>query len=272
MTEIAKVHTAMTIAGSDSGGGAGMQADLKSFAANGVYGTCAVTVITSQNTFGVREVKELPIDLIGSQIDAIMTDIGANAVKTGMLSSSEIIMCVSDKIREYRMENFVVDPVMKAKGGADLINEEAVATLRDVLIPMATVVTPNAPEASVLTGINVADLDSAREAAVRLVSMGASSVVVKGGHFEEGPATDVFYDGSEFRLFTTRRIDTPNTHGTGCTFASAIAAGLAKGNSMRDSVSDAKAYVTGAIRHNFQIGGGHGPLNHFYRHWNLTNL
>mgnify|MGYP003312632746 FL=1 len=208
MTDTVKVHTAMTIAGSDSGGGAGMQADLKSFAANGVYGTCAVTVITSQNTFGVREVKELPVDLIESQIDAIMIDIGANAIKTGMLSSSEIIVCVSDKIREYGVENFVVDPVMKAKGGANLINEEAIVTLRDVLIPMATVVTPNAPEASILTGINVADLDSAREAAVKLVSMGASSVVVKGGHFEEGPATDVFYDGSEFRLFSTRRIDT----------------------------------------------------------------
>ena len=266
-----RVPTAMAIAGSDSGGGAGLQADLKSFAANGVYGTSAVTAVTSQNTLGVHKVIELPVDFVESQIDAIITDMGADAVKTGMLSSSEIISSVSRKLIEHKVDNIVVDPVMKAKGGADLINPEAVETLKETLIPMASVVTPNAPEAFLLTGITVVDLDSARDAAVRLVEMGASATVVKGGHFENGPATDVFYDGENFKLFSTKRINTRNTHGTGCTFASATAAGLAIGKSLQDAVSDAKSYVTGAIRYNFSIGKGHGPLNHFYRYWNKSD-
>ena len=263
----AKINRAMTVAGSDSGGGAGLQADLKTFAANGVYGTSVVTTITAQNTLGVREVLELPISLIESQIDSVLTDIGTDVVKTGMLYSSEVIRAVAAKINQYDIGLLVVDPVMKAKGGAKLINDEAIDTLRNVLIPLATVITPNAPEAQDLTGIVVEDIDSAREAAIKLVEMGAKSAVVKGGHFDVGPATDVLYDGEEFRLFTTRRVDTPNTHGTGCTFASATAAGLAKGKSIRDSVSDAKGYVTGAIRYNFPMGNGHGPLNHFYEYW-----
>lgn len=263
----ANINRAMTVAGSDSGGGAGLQADLKTFAANGVYGTSVVTTITAQNTLGVQEVLELPIALIESQIDSVLTDIGTDVVKTGMLYSSEVIRAVAAKISQYDIGLLVVDPVMKAKGGAKLINDEAIDTLRNVLLPMATVITPNAPEAQDLTGIVVKDIDSAREAAIKLVEMGAKSAVVKGGHFDVGPATDVLYDGEEFRLFTTRRVDTPNTHGTGCTFASATAAGLAKGKSIRDSVSDAKSYVTGAIRNNFPMGNGHGPLNHFYEYW-----
>ena len=263
----ANINRAMTVAGSDSGGGAGLQADLKTFAANGVYGTSVVTTITAQNTLGVQEVLELPIALIESQIDSVLTDIGTDVVKTGMLYSSEVIRAVAAKINQYDIGLLVVDPVMKAKGGAKLINDEAIDTLRNVLLPMATVITPNAPEAQDLTGIVVKDIDSAREAAIKLVEMGAKSAVVKGGHFDVGPATDVLYDGEEFRLFTTRRVDTPNTHGTGCTFASATAAGLAKGKSIRDSVSDAKSYVTGAIRNNFPMGNGHGPLNHFYEYW-----
>ena len=158
---------------------------------------------------------------------------------------------------------------MVAKGGASLISEPAIEVLKETLIPMSTIVTPNAPEAGVLTGIDVLDLDSAREAAVELIKMGARAAVVKGGHFDGGTATDVFYDGQEFRTFTTRRIVTENTHGTGCTFASAIAAGVAKGESLRDAVSNAKVYVTGAIKSDFDIGGGHGPLNHFHEYWNL---
>ena len=265
--ELANINRAMTIAGSDSGGGAGLQADLKAFAANGVYGTSVVTTVTSQNTLGVQEVLELPIALIESQIDSVLTDIGTDVVKTGMLYSSDVIRSVAAKINQYDIALLVVDPVMKAKGGAKLINDEAIDTLRNVLLPMATVVTPNAPEAQDLTGIVVDDIDSAREAAIKLVELGAKSAVVKGGHFDVGPATDVLFDGEEFRLFTTRRIDTSNTHGTGCTFASATAAGLAKGKSIRESVSDAKGYVTGAIRNNFPMGNGHGPLNHFYQYW-----
>ena len=264
---VANIKRAMTIAGSDSGGGAGLQADLKAFAANGVYGTSVVTTITSQNTLGVQDVLELPIDIIESQIDAILTDIGTDVVKTGMLYSSEVISAVATKLRDYDVGPIVVDPVMKAKGGAKLISDEAIDTLKNVLLPMATVITPNAPEAQDLTGIEVEDIDSAREAAIKLVELGAKSAVVKGGHFDVGPATDVLFDGEEFRLFTTRRIDTPNTHGTGCTFASATAAGLAKGKSIRESVSAAKGYVTGAIRNNFQMGSGHGPLNHFHEYW-----
>ena len=213
--EQANINRAMTIAGSDSGGGAGLQADLKTFAANGVYGTSVVTTVTSQNTLGVQEVLELPIALIESQIDSVLTDIGTDVVKTGMLYSSDVIRSVAAKISQYDIALLVVDPVMKAKGGAKLINDEAIDTLRNVLLPMATVVTPNAPEAQDLTGIVVDDIDSAREAAIKLVELGAKSAVVKGGHFDVGPATDVLFDGKEFRLFTTRRIDTPNTHGTG---------------------------------------------------------
>lgn len=255
----------LTIAGSDSGGGAGIQADLKTFAANGVYGTSAVTAVTAQNTTDVTDVLELPTKLIESQIDAVLGDIGADTVKTGMLSSGDIVRCVASKMREYSIEVLVVDPVMFAKGGHSLLDEEAVQIIREVLLPIATVVTPNILEASALTGLEIRDIDTAREAAVELVKLGADAAVVKGGHMEDGPATDILYDGSEFRLFTTKRVNTPNTHGTGCTFASAISAQLAKGNTVREAVSSAKTYVTGAIINSLNIGSGHGPLNHFYQ-------
>jgi len=257
------VKTAMTIAGSDSGGGAGIQADLKTFAALGVYGTSAITAITAQNTLGVTAVLELPSELVVAQIDAIVSDIGADAVKTGMLANSGIIRIVADKIEEYRLTTLVVDPVMVAKGGDRLLQEEAVAALRSLLVPLATVVTPNLPEASVLVGRNVESLEDARQAARDIVAMGARSVVVKGGHLQ-GDAVDVFYDGRELRELTAPRIETTSTHGTGCTFASAIAAGLAKGMAMEGAVAQAKKYVTEAIRSAYPIGGGHGPLNHFY--------
>ncbi len=267
MPEARTVRRAMTIAGSDSGGGAGIQADLKTFAALGVYGTSAITAVTAQNTLGVTAVEELPVSLIQSQIDAIISDVGADAVKTGMLSSPEIIEAVAAKIREHGLSPVVVDPVMVAKGGDRLLQERAVETLRDVLVPLAAVVTPNAPEAEVLTGSEVRTVDQARAAAKVFVDeIGAGCAVVKGGHLA-GPATDVLYVDGAFTEFTQPRIDTKNTHGTGCTFASAVAAGLAKGLTVHEAVAQAKEYVTEAIRTTFPMGGGHGPLNHFHRFW-----
>jgi hydroxymethylpyrimidine/phosphomethylpyrimidine kinase len=256
----------MTIAGSDSGGGAGVQADLKTFAALGVYGTSALTAITAQNTLGVTAVLELPPDLVAAQIDAILSDIGTDAVKTGMLANSAIIRVVADKVRERGMSNLVLDPVMVAKGGDRLLQEEAVEALRNLLIPLATVVAPNLPEAAVLVGRSVESLDGARRAARDIVAMGARFAVIKGGHLE-GDAVDVLYDGRELREFAAARLDTTSTHGTGCTFASAIAAGLAQGMGVEDAVGRAKEYVTEAIRRAFPLGGGHGPLNHFYKLW-----
>ena len=259
-----KVPTAMTIAGSDSGGGAGIQADLKTFAALGVYGTSAITAITAQNTLGVTAIHEVPTEVIAAQVQAIISDIGADAVKTGMLSSSSIIETVANEMQRHGVTHLVVDPVMVAKGGDRLLREDAVTALRTKLLPLATVVTPNTPEAEVLTGITIRTVEDAREAARRIVDMGAGSVVVKGGHLSDTDAIDTFYDGKEFREFRAERIDTRNTHGTGCTFASAIAAGLAKGLALQEAVAMAKEYVTQAIRANLGIGSGHGPLNHFY--------
>ena len=260
------IPKAMTIAGSDSGGGAGIQADLKTFAALGVYGTSTLTAITAQNTVGVTAVHEIPTDVITAQIDAVLSDIGADAVKTGMLSSGAIIECVVEALKNHGVQQLVVDPVMVAKSGDSLLREDAVETLRTRLLPLAAVVTPNIPEAEALTETKIVSGADVRRAAEAIVAMGARSVVVKGGH-REGPATDLFYDGSDFREFTAPRIDTVNTHGTGCTFASAVAAGLARGMAVTDAVALAKDYVTEAIRTSFPIGQGHGPLNHFYKLW-----
>ena len=260
------VPKAMTIAGSDSGGGAGIQADLKTFAALGVYGTVTLTAITAQNTVGVSGVHEIPTDMIVAQMDAVMGDIGADAVKTGMLSSQEIVEVVAAQVAKHGIRSLVVDPVMVAKSGDALLRDDAVNAVCTKLVPLAAVVTPNIPEAEALTGTTIESDDDVREAARRIVSMGARAVVVKGGH-REGPAADVLYDGSEFQVFTAPRIDTVNTHGTGCTFASAIAAGLAQGKAVEDAVGQAKDYVTEAIRTSFPIGQGHGPLNHFHRLW-----
>ena len=255
---------ALTIAGSDSGGGAGIQADLKTFAALGVYGSSALTAITAQNTVGVTAVHEIPVEVISAQIDAVLDDIGADAIKTGMLSSSAIIECVSTAIRRRQVQHLVVDPVMVAKSGDSLLREDAIDSLRNLLLPLAAVVTPNIPEAEALTSRTIASPGDARRAAREIVDLGCRAVVVKGGHLD-GPATDLLFDGVDFLEFTSPRIDTKNTHGTGCTFASAVAAGLARGMSTPSAVALAKDYVTEAIRHSFPIGQGHGPLNHFYR-------
>lgn len=259
---------AMTIAGSDSGGGAGIQADLKTFAAYGVYGSSAITAVTAQNTLGVTDWLAMPEALIGAQIDAVLSDIGADAVKTGMLANAGIVRAVAKKMREHGVTSLVVDPVMIAKGGHKLLEDDAVDALIRELLPLAMIVTPNLPEAEVLTGRRIVTWDDARAAAAQIVEMGAKTVVVKGGHFEhESSATDLFYDGKHYREFTSIRVQTTSTHGTGCTFASAIAAGLAKGLALPDAVALAKSYVTLAIQHAYPIGSGQGPVHHFYRYY-----
>ena len=260
------VPVALTIAGSDSGGGAGIQADLKTFSALGVYGASALTAITAQNTVGVTTVHEIPTADIAAQIDAVITDIGADAVKTGMLSSSAIVAVVAESLQRHGVTRLVVDPVMVAKSGDALLQDDAVEAVRTLLLPLAAVVTPNLPEAEALVGGSIESLEDMREAARRILALGAAGVIVKGGHLE-GPATDLFYDGSEFREFTSERIDTVNTHGTGCTFASAVAAGMARSLPVVEVVAQAKEYVTEAIRASFPIGQGHGPLHHFHRFW-----
>jgi len=261
------VYKVMTIAGSDSGAGAGVQADLKTFAAFGVYGTSVITAITAQNTQRVSQIMELPPGLIAAQIDAVVQDIGASALKTGMLANAEIIALVAEKIREHRLPNLVVDPVMIAKGGDLLLRKDAIETLRSRLIPLATIVTPNLPEAEELTGIQGTRMQEIKDAARCLIDMGARNVVIKGGH-GKGPAKDIFYDGKKFRELTAPRISTPNTHGTGCTYSAAIAASLAKGEELAKAVVEAKKFITQAIRKGFPIGSGHSPVHHFYHFWN----
>lgn len=253
------MRTALTIAGSDSGGGAGIQADLRTFTAIGVYGTSAITAVTAQNTLGVTAVLALPPDLVVAQIDAVVADLGADAVKIGMLANAAIAAAVADALARHRLSPVVLDPVMVAKGGASLIDEAAVAVLRSRLFPLATVVTANIPEAEALTGITVTDIAGARRAASAMVGAGARAAIVKGGHLS-GDAVDVLFDGAAFTEFSHMRIATVHTHGTGCTFASAIAAHLALGSSLLDAVGAAKAYVTRAIEHAPGLGHGHGPL------------
>lgn len=255
---------ALTIAGSDSGGGAGIQADLKTFAAHGVFGTSAITAITAQNTRGVSAVFALDPALVVAQIDAVATDLRPRATKIGMLANADIINVVADAINKHHLTNVVLDPVMVAKGGDHLLESAAVTALREVLLPLADVLTPNVPEAEVLTGLTIRSIDDMKQAAARLIALGARSVIIKGGHLD-GPATDVWHDGSRWMEVTTPRIDTVHTHGTGCTFSSAIAAGLANGLDIEAAIRQAKDYVTGAIAHAPGLGGGHGPLQHFWR-------
>jgi hydroxymethylpyrimidine/phosphomethylpyrimidine kinase len=261
-----KIYKALTIAGSDSGAGAGIQADLKTFAALGVYGTSVITAITAQNTVKVSQVFELSPDLVAAQIDAVIEDIGAEALKTGMLANAAIIEVVAAKIRQYRLKNLVVDPVMVAKSGDLLLRRDAVEALRSHLIPLAQVVTPNLPEAEELTAMKLTREKEFEEAARRISAMGAKNVVIKGGH-RRGPAIDLFFDGKKMRRFRSPRIRTRHTHGTGCTFSAAIAAYLAKGETVETAVSRAKRYITETIRHGFAVGSGHSPVHHFHALW-----
>ena len=256
---------ALTIAGSDSGGGAGIQADLKTFAAFGVYGASAVTAITAQNTLGVQAIHEVPAEVVAAQIDAVLSDIGADAVKTGMLFSTAIIEAGADRLRAHGVTRLVVDPVMVAKSGDRLLRDDAVAALRELLLPLAEVVTPNADEAGVLVGIEVVNDDSAREAARRIHALGPRYVIVKGGHFDGPISDDLLFDGQRFEVLSGRRIATRQTHGTGCTFSAALAAELAAGCSPLEAARAARAFVQGAIEHAEPIGAGHGPLNHLWR-------
>jgi hydroxymethylpyrimidine/phosphomethylpyrimidine kinase len=257
------IPRALTIAGSDSGGGAGIQADLKTFAALDVYGMSAVTAITAQNTEGVRAALDLPAELVEEQIDAVLEDIGADAAKTGMLSNSAIIEAVAGRIHKWQLR-VVVDPVMRAKGGAPLLQPEAVTTIRTILLPLAEVVTPNIPEAEALTEKHIETVEDMRSAARAIYDLGARHVVVKGGH-RSGDALDIYFDGSEIFELRAERIQTRHTHGTGCTFSSAIAAFLARGLPVSKAIFEAKYYITEAIRYAPGLGHGHGPTEHFWR-------
>jgi hydroxymethylpyrimidine/phosphomethylpyrimidine kinase len=262
------VPRALTIAGSDSGGGAGIQADLKTFSALGVYGASVITAVTAQDTRRVYGFVEMAPDFVAAQIDAVLGDIGADAVKTGMLASAPIIEVVAERLQRWEVTSLVVDPVMVAKGGDRLLREDAVQALKDKLLPLALVVTPNIPEAEVLVGRELKTWESVLEAAREIAGMGARNVVMKGGHRQDDAnATDVLFDGRTFRDFSVGRVPTTSTHGTGCTFASAIAASLAKGETVENSVLAAKAYVTKALQEAFPLGHGHGPVHHFYRWW-----
>lgn len=270
---------AMTIAGSDSGGGAGIQADLKTFTAFGVYGTSVITALTAQNTKGVQGVSYVDADFVRQQLNSVMDDIGSDAVKTGMLGSVEIIAAVADGLAAWGTTQLVVDPVMVAKGGEKLIEQDAIRALQTKLLPLASVVTPNIPEAEVLCGYTIDSLDKCLQAARDIVEMGASSVIIKGGHadtqwYTDAPwnaeasqdsSVDVMYNGSCHTLFLSPRVQSRKTHGTGCTFSAAIAASLAKGCSLAEAVATAKDFIYRAIASAvaWDVGAGHGPTNHF---------
>ncbi|WP_078552846.1 bifunctional hydroxymethylpyrimidine kinase/phosphomethylpyrimidine kinase [Bacillus sp. FJAT-44921] len=257
------MYKAMTIAGSDSGGGAGIQADLKTFQELGVFGTTAITALTAQNTLGVHGVFPQPLEAIEAQIDAVLSDIGADAVKTGMLFSAEIISLVAEKMKEYQIKNVVVDPVMIAKGGASLLQEEAVEALVTQLLPVATVITPNLPEAAKILGLEeITTIHEMEEAAKKLHELGPTYVVLKGGHLSSTYSTDIVYDGKAMKHLEIERIETKHTHGTGCTFAAALAAELAKGTEIFQAVETAKSFITCAISNSLEIGTGIGPTNH----------
>ncbi len=255
-----RIPRALTIAGSDSGGGAGIQADLKTFAALGVHGMSAITSITAQNTYAVTKVVDLDPDMVVEQIRVCLEDIGVDAIKTGMLHTREIIEAVAGELRKVRVPK-VVDPVMVAKSGAPLLRDDAIRSLVEEMLPLANVVTPNAKEAERLTGKRVADLEDQKRAAREIASMGAKAVVVKGGHIDGPVVRDVLYVDGEFHVLEAERIPTKNTHGTGCTFASAIAAYLAHGFTTVEAVRHAKEFVTDAIRYGLDLGRGPGPVN-----------
>ena len=258
-----KIPRALTIAGSDSSGGAGIQADLKTFSALGVYAMSAVTALTSQNTLGVYGIIEIDPDFVSSQIRSVVLDIGVDAVKTGMLSSAAIISRVSSDLKDLDLQNVVVDPVMVAKSGVRLLKADAIEALVCQLFPMALVITPNLHEAETLTDMRVECADDMKRAAVKLRQFGPKYVVIKGGHLQGNPV-DLLFDGRNFREYLGPRYRTPHTHGTGCTFASAIAAFIARGSSVEDAVGGAKTYVAGAIAGGLPLGRGRGPVHHFH--------
>lgn len=254
----------LTIAGSDSGAGAGIQADLKAMAAHGIYGLTAITAVTAQNTVEVTDFQVMPADLVEKQIDAVMQDFPVAAVKTGMLASEEIIETVAERMKRYGVQNLVVDPVMVAKSGDQLLKAGAEASLCKKLFPVACLITPNMPEAEAICGFPVRSQGEMKKAARKLHQMGPSLVLVKGGHSREtGALVDILFDGKRFYAFRAARIDTRNTHGTGCTYASAIASGLAMGYSPPVAIKRARHYLQRTLALSLQLGKGHGPLGHF---------
>lgn len=259
-----KTYKAMTIAGSDSGGGAGIQADLKTFQELGVFGTSAITAVTAQNTLGVQGIFPIPISDVEQQIQSIADDIPPDAIKTGMLFSAQVIRMIANVIRYHHWEKVVVDPVMIAKGGASLLQTEAIKSLKTDLIPVSHVITPNVPEAEELSGMTIRTAHDKKEASKRLMALGCHYVILKGGHDAESDRViDLLFDGNDFYELSDKRIRTNNTHGTGCTFSAAITAELAKGKTMKAAFLTAKAFVQAAIENQLDIGKGHGPTNHW---------
>ncbi|MFZ0612373.1 MAG: bifunctional hydroxymethylpyrimidine kinase/phosphomethylpyrimidine kinase [Desulfobacterales bacterium] len=261
----------LTIAGSDSGGGAGIQADLKTFAALGCYGMSVITALTAQNTTGVTGIHAVPPEFVVQQMQAVFTDIGVDAVKIGMLYSAELIRAVADELRRHQAANIVLDPVMVAQSGDKLLQDTAIAAMKNHLIPLAAVLTPNLPEAAVLLDRAVKSLDDMHAAAADLAALGSRSVLVKGGHAQGADSSDVLYVADDRRFFVLedRRVQTANTHGTGCTLSAAIAAGLAKGDPIAAAVRQAKAYIGAAISAGapYRLGRGSGPVHHFHHFW-----
>ena len=257
------MHTALTIAGSDASGGAGIQADIKTMSALGVFAMSVIVSVVAENTRRVISIEDVSTRVISDQIDAVFEDIPPDAVKVGMLSSPECMECVASKLREYRPRHIVIDPVMYAKNGSPLMEEGSIGTLIREVIPIATVLTPNIPEAERISGMDIHTIDDMKKAGELIAGMGAKAVLVKGGH-HIGSADDVLFDGKDFRIFPGRRIDTKNTHGTGCTLSSAIASYLALGKELEEAVRLGKEYVTGAIEHALDLGKGNGPTDHFF--------
>jgi hydroxymethylpyrimidine kinase/phosphomethylpyrimidine kinase len=256
----------LCIGGSDSSGGAGIQADLKAVSACGCYGLSAITAVTAQNTLGVQDIFPVPAEFVGKQIDAVLSDIGADAVKTGMLLNAEIVSAVAGKIKDCQISKLVVDPVMLAKGGRSLLLKNARRALIKKLLPQAFVITPNIPEAEELAGMEIKSVAAMKKAAVIIQKLGAQNVLIKGGHLEGSKRKDVIdilYDGKKYTEFSAHRIDSRNTHGTGCTYASALAAGLALGKDVITAAEEAKKLVTSAIQHSVSLGAGHGSVNVF---------
>ena len=257
------MKTALSIAGTDPSGGAGIQADIKTMTANGVFATCAITALVAQNTTGVKSIVESTPDFLAEQLDCVFTDIFPDAVKTGMVSSIPLINVIADKLQEYGAKNLVVDPVMVATSGDRLISEDAVDALRTRLLPLATVITPNIPEAEILSGMTITDTAGMEAAAKAISERYGCAVLCKGGH-DLNDANDLLYADGKSTWFAGKRIDNPNTHGTGCTLSSAIASNLAKGFDLQESVRRSKAYISGALGAMLDLGQGRGPLNHIF--------
>lgn len=258
-------RVALTVAGSDSSGGAGIQADLKTFAAHGVYGVSAIAAITAQNTTGVASFQAVPADLVTAQIEAVVSDIGVHAAKTGMLPTAAVVEAVAAAVVDLEIPLLVVDPVMIATSGDRLIDEEAVASMKAELIGRALVVTPNIPEAEVLADIRITTDADRRNAARRIAAHGATAVIIKGGHWASRDILDLLYDGERFHEFRAERVAAASTHGTGCTFAAALTARLARGTPLADAIPMVQEYIAGALRSAPGLGHGHGPMNHFWK-------